>query len=148
MLVSSGIVLQNFLCNHSFSDHVVERLVSLLYKWRICCTIIRYVDLKACITRVPENGYGANLPSWPDRLQTPPDRLQSIQLDAYIARKELFKAESKYWSEIIASYVHGLHWKKMKFRNVMDMRAGFGGYYIYLIMYCFRLIFLPSSVFN
>ncbi|XP_031274015.1 probable methyltransferase PMT11 [Pistacia vera] len=92
-----------------------------------------YVDLKACISRLPENGYGANLPSWPDRLQTPPDRLQSIQLDAYIARKELFKAESKYWNDIIASYVHGLHWKKMKFRNVMDMRAGFGGFAAALI---------------
>ncbi|KAJ0103413.1 hypothetical protein Patl1_06449 [Pistacia atlantica] len=92
-----------------------------------------YVDLKACISRLPENGYGANLPSWPDRLQTPPDRLQSIKLDAYIARKELFKAESKYWNDIIASYVHGLHWKKMKFRNVMDMRAGFGGFAAALI---------------
>ncbi|XP_044460932.1 probable methyltransferase PMT11 [Mangifera indica] len=92
-----------------------------------------YVDLKACISRLPENGYGANLPSWPDRLQTPPDRLQSIQLDAYIARKELFKAESKYWSEIISGHVSGLKWNKMKFRNVMDMRAGFGGFAAALI---------------
>ncbi|XP_044508514.1 probable methyltransferase PMT11 [Mangifera indica] len=110
-----------------------------------------YVDLKACITRLPENGYGANLPSWPDRLQTPPDRLQSIQLDAYIARKELFRAESKYWNEIIASYVSGLHWKKMKFRNVMDMRAGFGGFAAALIEQkfdCWVMNVVPVSGFN
>lgn len=71
---------------------------------------------------------------WPERLRTSPDRLQSIQLDAYIARKELFKAESKYWNEIIESYVRALHWKKMKLRNVLDMRAGFGGYYFCLIL--------------
>ncbi|XP_059456120.1 probable methyltransferase PMT11 isoform X2 [Corylus avellana] len=86
-----------------------------------------YVDLKACITRLPENGYGANVTTWPARLQTPPDRLQSIQIDAYTSRKELFKAESKYWNEIIESYVRSLHWKKIRLRNVMDMRAGFGG---------------------
>uniref|UniRef100_A0A2N9FDR6 Methyltransferase n=1 Tax=Fagus sylvatica TaxID=28930 RepID=A0A2N9FDR6_FAGSY len=87
-----------------------------------------YVDLKACITRLPENGYGANVTTWPARLQTPPDRLQSIQMDAYISRNELFKAESRYWNEIIESYVRALHWKKFRLRNVMDMRAGFGGF--------------------
>ncbi|KAB2010955.1 hypothetical protein ES319_D10G280900v1 [Gossypium barbadense] len=87
-----------------------------------------YVDLKACISRIPENGYGANVAPWPARLQTPPDRLQSIHIESYIARKELFKAESKYWNEIVASYVRALHWKKYKLRNVMDMRAGFGGF--------------------
>ncbi|KAK9913600.1 hypothetical protein M0R45_037411 [Rubus argutus] len=92
-----------------------------------------YVDLKACITRLPENGYGANVPTWPDRMQTPPDRLQSIQFDAYISRKELFKAESKYWHEIIEGYVRALKWKKYRLRNIMDMRAGFGGFAVALI---------------
>ncbi|GAV70322.1 Methyltransf_29 domain-containing protein [Cephalotus follicularis] len=92
-----------------------------------------YVDLTACITRLPENGYGANVTMWPDRLQTPPDRLQSIKIDAFIARKELFKAEAKYWNEIIASYVRAFHWKKMRLRNVLDMKAGFGGFAAALI---------------
>ncbi|KAJ1422256.1 S-adenosyl-L-methionine-dependent methyltransferase [Sesbania bispinosa] len=92
-----------------------------------------YVDLKACISELPKNGYGANVTNWPARLQTPPDRLQSIKLDAFISRNELFKAESKYWNEIIASYVRALHWKKMRLRNVMDMRAGFGGFAAALI---------------
>ncbi|XVE52618.1 hypothetical protein DITRI_Ditri02bG0136200 [Diplodiscus trichospermus] len=92
-----------------------------------------YVDLKACISQLPENGYGANVAPWPARLQTPPDRLQSIQIDSYIARKELFGAESKYWNEIVASYVRALHWKKFKLRNILDMRAGFGGFAAALI---------------
>lgn len=110
-----------------------------------------YVDLKACITRLPENGYGANVYSWPERLRTPPDRLQSIQLDAYIARKELFKAESKYWNEIIESYVRALHWKKMKLRNVLDMRAGYGGFAAALIeqkFNCWVMNVVPVSGFN
>ncbi|KAL2567897.1 hypothetical protein AAZV13_18G032700 [Glycine max] len=93
-----------------------------------------YVDLKACISELPKNGYGANVTEWPARLQTPPDRLQSIKLDAFTSRSELFRAESKYWNEIIASYVRVLHWKEIRLRNVMDMRAGFGGY-------CFCLIY-------
>ncbi|PQQ06606.1 putative methyltransferase PMT11 [Prunus yedoensis var. nudiflora] len=93
-----------------------------------------YVDQKACITRLPENGYGANVTKWPDRLQTPPDRLQSIQFDAYISRKELLRAESRYWHEIIESYVRVFRWKKIRLRNAMDMRAGFGGCNISTIM--------------
>ncbi|KAK8476890.1 hypothetical protein V6N13_043136 [Hibiscus sabdariffa] len=87
-----------------------------------------YVDLKACISQLPENQYGANVALWPARLQIPPDRLQSIQIDSSIARKELFMAESKYWNEIVASYVRVLHWKKFQLRNVLDMRAGYGGF--------------------
>ncbi|KAK6938352.1 putative S-adenosyl-L-methionine-dependent methyltransferase [Dillenia turbinata] len=60
-----------------------------------------YVPIKACITPIPESGseYRANV-TWSVRLHNPPIRLQSIRIDSYIARKELFKAESKYWYEI------------------------------------------------
>ena len=95
---------------------------------KLLCSCFRYTNLKPCISRIPENGYGGNVPSWPDRLHTPPDRLQTITFDSYIARKELFKAESKFWNEIIGSYIRAMKWKKMKLRNVMDMKAGFGGY--------------------
>ncbi|KAL1327285.1 hypothetical protein HN51_037347 [Arachis hypogaea] len=92
-----------------------------------------YVNLKACISRLPKNGYGTNVTEWPARLQTPPDRLQSIKFDAFTSRAELFKAESKYWNEIIGQYVDTLRWKEMRMRNVMDMRAGFGGFAAALI---------------
>lgn len=109
--------------------------------YSILC-IIRYTDLKACITRLPENGYGANVTKWPERLQTPPDRLQSIRFDAYISRKELFTAEHKYWKDIISGYVRAYWKKKSKFRNVMDMKAGFGGYKIIPVLYKPALHFL------
>lgn len=91
-------------------------------------TFCRYVGLKACITPLPETGYGANVTTWPARLHYPPDRLQSIEMDAYKSRKEIFKAESKYWNEIIDGYVRAFRWEGFKLRNVMDMRAGYGGY--------------------
>ncbi|CAA2967704.1 probable methyltransferase PMT11 [Olea europaea subsp. europaea] len=107
-----------------------------------------YVDLKACITRLPEEGYGSNITTWPARLQNPPDRLQSIQIDAYISRNELFRAESRYWDEIIQSYVRALHWKEFRLRNVLDMRAGFGGFAAALIknqLDCWVLNVVPVS---
>lgn len=87
-----------------------------------------YVGLKACITQLPDNGYGANVTNWPSRLHQPPERLQSIKMDATISRQELVRAESKYWNEIIDSYVRAFRWKEYNLRNVMDMRAGFGGF--------------------
>ncbi|GAU36383.1 hypothetical protein TSUD_151500 [Trifolium subterraneum] len=107
-----------------------------------------YVDLKACISELPKNEYEAKVTDWPARLQTPPNRLQSIKLDAFTSRKELFKAESKYWNEIIAGYVRAMHWKKMGLRNVMDMRAGFGGFAAALIaqkLDCWVMNVVPVS---
>lgn len=94
-----------------------------VFKLSFCFFTHRYVELKACISRLPENGFGANITAWPDRLHTPPDRLQSIEIDAYIARKELFKVESRYWHDIVSGYVGAFHWKEMGLRNVMDMKA-------------------------
>ncbi|XP_073304801.1 probable methyltransferase PMT11 [Primulina huaijiensis] len=110
-----------------------------------------YVDLKPCITRLPEEGYGSNVTAWPERLQNPPDRLQSIQIDAYISRKELFKAESRYWKETIEGYVRALHWREFELRNVLDMRAGFGGFAAALIenqLDCWVLNVVPVSGHN
>ncbi|KAF9598244.1 hypothetical protein IFM89_026075 [Coptis chinensis] len=98
---------------------------------RLCWELVAkegYVDLKLCINHLPENGYGANISPWPLRIYNPPDRLQSIQMDAYKSKKELFKAEYKYWLDVLARYIRAFHWKKLKIRNVMDMRAGFGGF--------------------
>lgn len=104
---------------------ITAREPSILHLWIFFC---RYEDLKACITWLPENGYGAKVTTWPARLQYPPDRLQSVKIDASISRKEIFRAESKYWKDIIDGYILAYHWKELSFRNVMDMRAGFGGY--------------------
>ncbi|KDP32872.1 hypothetical protein JCGZ_12164 [Jatropha curcas] len=110
-----------------------------------------YINLKACIPPLPENGYGVNVTTWPIRLHNSPERLQSIKMDASISRKELFKAESKYWNEIIKGYINGYHWKQMNFRNVMDMRAGFGGFAAALHdlqIDCWVMNVVPVSGFN
>ncbi|XP_050363018.1 probable methyltransferase PMT10 [Argentina anserina] len=110
-----------------------------------------YVGLKACITQLPENGYGANVPMWPARLQDAPDRLQSIKLDAYISRKEIFRAEAKYWDEILSGYIGAYHWKELNFRNIMDMRAGYGGFAAALHDHgldCWVMNVVPVSGFN
>nr|XP_043632698.1 probable methyltransferase PMT11 [Erigeron canadensis] len=107
-----------------------------------------YVNLKPCISRLPEDGSGANITSWPERLNNPPERLQSIKLDAYVSRKDLFKAESKYWKEIIDSYVRALRWGTYKLRNVLDMRAGYGGFAAALIenqLDCWVMNVVPVS---
>ncbi|CAM8968070.1 unnamed protein product [Rhodiola kirilowii] len=87
-----------------------------------------YVNLKACITRLPENGYGANVSAWPERLATPPDRLQTVQIDAYTSRKELYRAEMRYWRQEVEIQVRVFRWKEMRMRNVLDMRAGYGSF--------------------
>ncbi|XP_021760906.1 probable methyltransferase PMT10 [Chenopodium quinoa] len=110
-----------------------------------------YVGLKACITKIPNNGSGANVSTWPERLHHPPDRLQTIQMDAFAARKELMKAESKYWKEIIQSYISAFRWRELKIRNVMDMRAGFGGFAAALHEFdlnCWVMNVVPVSGFN
>ncbi|OIW02457.1 hypothetical protein TanjilG_05050 [Lupinus angustifolius] len=110
-----------------------------------------YVGLKACITQLPSSGHGANVTKWPARLHQPPDRLQSIKQDAIISRKELFKAESKYWNDIVDTYVRVYRWKEYNLRNVMDMRAGFGGFAAALHdlqVNCWVMNVVPVSGFN
>ncbi|EPS59859.1 hypothetical protein M569_14946, partial [Genlisea aurea] len=108
-----------------------------------------YVDLKPCITRLSDEGSrGSNVTAWPERLHDPPARLESIQLDAYISRKELLRAESRYWKEIIEGYVRALHWGEYGIRNVLDMKAGFGGFAAAMIennLDCWVLNVVPVS---
>ncbi|RCV28110.1 hypothetical protein SETIT_5G379900v2 [Setaria italica] len=92
-----------------------------------------YVNLKACISRLPEIGEGPTPAQWPARLMDPPKRLQGVEMDAYSSKNELFKAETKFWEDILEGYIRVFKWRKFKLRNVMDMRAGFGGFAAALI---------------
>ncbi|PIN16481.1 Phosphoethanolamine N-methyltransferase [Handroanthus impetiginosus] len=89
---------------------------------------IWYVNLRACIMLLPENGYGANVTNWPARLHSPPDRLFSIQMDADKSRRELYKADSRYWNDIVKGYIGAFHVDDLSLRNMMDMKAGYGGF--------------------
>ncbi|KAL6962261.1 hypothetical protein U1Q18_037217 [Sarracenia purpurea var. burkii] len=110
-----------------------------------------YVSLKACIARLPDNGYGANVTTWPARLHSPPDRLFTIKMDAYMSRNEIFRADSKYWNDIVNGYVSAFHWKELNVRNVMDMKAGYGGFAAALHDYgvdCWVMNVVPVSGLN
>lgn len=112
---------------------------------------IWYVKSKECITRLPENGYGTNITSWPARLHYPQDRLYSIKMDADMSRKELYKANSRYWNEIVRGYVVAFHIDKMNLRNVMDMKAGYGGFAAALLDFnlnCWVMNVVPVSGLN
>ncbi|TVU36529.1 hypothetical protein EJB05_18466, partial [Eragrostis curvula] len=107
-----------------------------------------YVNLKACISRLPESGEAATLVQWPARLMEPPKRLQGVEMDAYSSKNELFKAETKFWEDIIDGYIRVFKWRKFKLRNVMDMRAGFGGFAAALIkrkLDCWVMNVVPVS---
>ncbi|KAL0360288.1 UNVERIFIED_CONTAM: putative methyltransferase PMT12 [Sesamum radiatum] len=109
---------------------------------------IWYVNLKACITRLPENGYGANTTDWPRRLHSPPDRLFSIQMDADKSRRDLYRADYKYWNDNVNGYVVVFHVNDVNIRNVMDMRAGYGGFATALLDFnvnCWVMNVVPVS---
>ncbi|KAL3371190.1 hypothetical protein AABB24_007967 [Solanum stoloniferum] len=86
------------------------------------------VNITKCITQLPENGYGANVTAWPARLHSPPDRLFSIKMDAELSRREIYKAESNFWYAVIKGYVGAFRWETLNLRNVLDMRAVYGGF--------------------
>ncbi|KZV28810.1 hypothetical protein F511_06244 [Dorcoceras hygrometricum] len=107
-----------------------------------------YVKVKACITRLPQNGYGRNITHWPARLHYPQDRLYSIKMDSVTSRKELYKADSNYWNEIVRGYVGAFHIDNMNLRNVMDMKAGYGGFAAALLDFginCWVMNVVPVS---
>lgn len=87
-----------------------------------------YVPLQSCITPLPENGLGGNLPEWPARLSTPPRRLETVVMDAGLAKPQVFKSDQRYWHAVVESYLRGLGLHKEEFRNIMDMRAMYGGF--------------------
>ncbi|CAN6471644.1 unnamed protein product [Victoria cruziana] len=72
-------------------------------------------------------------------------------MDSYIAQKELFEADSKYWNSVLAGYIRAFNWKKLKFHNILDMRAKFGGFAAALIDHqidCWVMNVVPVSEFN
>ncbi|RWV99299.1 hypothetical protein GW17_00037798 [Ensete ventricosum] len=73
---------------------------------------------------------------WPQRLENPPYWLNSSQIGVYgKPAPEDFKADFEHWKPVVSnSYLKGLgiDWSS-GVRNVMDMRAVYGGSYITLL---------------
>ncbi|KAJ6802264.1 putative methyltransferase PMT24 isoform X2 [Iris pallida] len=92
-----------------------------------------YIPLQACIHPVPtiNSERGSQWPEkWPQRLQVPPYWLNSSQMGVYgKPEPNDFTTDYQHWKNIVTkSYLtgFGIDWSKV--RNVMDMRAVYGGF--------------------
>ncbi|KAK8965307.1 putative methyltransferase PMT27 [Platanthera guangdongensis] len=91
-----------------------------------------YAPLKPCMHRIPTDAAerGTKWPSvWPKRLTTPPYWLNSSEPGIYgKSAPRDFKADYDNWKQIVMnSYINDLGIVWSKFRNIMDMRAVYGG---------------------
>ncbi|KAK3136252.1 hypothetical protein QOZ80_5BG0430420 [Eleusine coracana subsp. coracana] len=91
------------------------------------------VTLQACMHRVPveASARGARWPApWPDRLAAAPYWLREEQTGVYGKPAPAdFAADGEHWRSVVQnSYLNGMgiDWKNV--RNVMDMRAVYGGF--------------------
>ncbi|XP_020524861.1 probable methyltransferase PMT11 isoform X3 [Amborella trichopoda] len=106
-----------------------------------------YVPLKSCIPKLRERVRSISVRNRYKSLDVP-ERLQNVELDAYVPRVEAFLAEKFYWKMAVQSYIDELGWRKLQFRNVMDMRANFGGFAAALAasdMKCWIINVIPVS---
>ncbi|MCO5612092.1 hypothetical protein L7F22_066354 [Adiantum nelumboides] len=86
------------------------------------------VPMKACISQLSrgkEDAHGTGLTAWPNRLTSPPPRLKDLAVS-----EERFQKDDIVWRSRVEYY-----WNQMSseieehtFRNVMDMKAHFGGF--------------------
>ncbi|MCO5546880.1 hypothetical protein L7F22_000317 [Adiantum nelumboides] len=86
------------------------------------------VPMKPCISQLSrdkEDAHGTGLTAWPNRLTSPPPRLKDLAVS-----EERFQKDDIVWRSRVEYY-----WNQMSseieehtFRNVMDMKAHFGGF--------------------
>ena len=95
--------------------------------------------MAACISPLPDVNYvseisGGALEMWPKRLNVAPPRIGNGQNDeitvkAFSDDNQTWKRRVSYYGVIIKSLAAG------KFRNIMDMNAGFGGFAAAMVKY-------------
>ncbi|EFJ21402.1 hypothetical protein SELMODRAFT_151943 [Selaginella moellendorffii] len=87
-----------------------------------------YVPIRACIVPQPYGAKGlavGQVPKWPQRLSSSPDRLRYISGGSAGA----FKIDSRFWEKRVKYYKTLLpELGTNKFRNVMDMNTKYGGF--------------------
>ncbi|BBH08736.1 S-adenosyl-L-methionine-dependent methyltransferases superfamily protein [Prunus dulcis] len=92
---------------------------------------IRNVSLEACMHKVPEDVLNRGSqwpPKWPLRLEKPPYWLKSqLDVDGKSAPED-FISDYKHWKKVVSeTYLNGMGINWSSVRNVMDMRAVYGG---------------------
>jgi len=93
--------------------------------------VFRNVSLQACMHKVPTDPSerGSIWPEeWPLRLEKPPYWINS-QAGVYgRAAAVEFTADYRHWKNVLShSYLNGMSINWSSVRNVMDMRAAYGG---------------------
>ncbi|CAH9057114.1 unnamed protein product [Cuscuta epithymum] len=91
------------------------------------------VELQACFHKIPTeaSNRGSHWPEvWPKRLEKAPYWLQSSQTGVYgKAAPQDFAADYAHWKNVVSrSYLKGFDIDWSSVRNVMDMRAVYGGF--------------------
>ncbi|KAF8658126.1 hypothetical protein HU200_059593 [Digitaria exilis] len=91
------------------------------------------ITLRPCMHRVPTgpSARGSRWPpQWPDRLATAPYWLTADQVGVYGKPAPAdFAADQEHWRKVVHnSYLHGMGIDWNNVRNVMDMRAVYGGF--------------------
>lgn len=92
-----------------------------------------YRKMESCITPLPDvhdhnEVAGGKLQKWPKRLSAVPPRILAGTLPGFTA--DSFHADSKLWLERVSYYKNSVipPLAKGRYRNIMDMNAGLGGF--------------------
>lgn len=103
-------------------------LIAIMFLWM---HDFRNVQLQACMHKVPvdKSKRGSRWPlQWPLRLEKPPYWLNSEAGVYGKAAPEDFTADYQHWKNVVSnSYLNGMGINWSFVRNVMDMRAVYGG---------------------
>ena len=96
------------------------------------CHVPRNVPLQACMHKIPagEAERGSKWPEqWPARMEKTPYWLLSSQVGVYgKPAPDDFVADYEHWKRVVStSYATGMGINWSTVRNVMDMRAIYGG---------------------
>jgi len=97
-----------------------------------CCCYIRYKKMKACVTPLPDvkddsEVAGGAIKPFPDRLHAVPPRIANGFIPG--VSSEAFQKDDKMWKKHVKAYsTVNKYLLTGRYRNIMDMNAGFGGF--------------------
>ncbi|XP_024525803.1 probable methyltransferase PMT23 [Selaginella moellendorffii] len=99
-----------------------------------------YVPMQSCLHKIPEGDgiRGTRWPQeWPQRVNATPDWLGTIPKGLFgKPAVEEFESDTIHWQHVVQkSYARGLEIDWTVIRNVMDMKAGYGGFAAALVGY-------------
>ena len=95
--------------------------------------------MEACITPLPKVEHirhtsGGSLEKWPKRLKTVPPRIRSATIEGITTKT--FDEDNQLWKRRVSYYGSVLKYlNRGRYRNIMDMDAGLGGFAAALAQY-------------